>query len=276
MNPPGARALLRAENLSAGYGDKAVLHGIDLLLEAGEFLALAGPNGTGKTTLLHCLTGHSPPFGGEVFLDEVPIQTLSRGDVAREVAFVPQFTHSIYGFSVRDMVLMGRFPYRGFNFISTREDVKAADEALEQLGVIHLRDRRFNELSGGERQLVLLARAMVQRARILMMDEPLTGLDLRHQFQVMEHLRTHADRPGCAVIATFHDLPVAARWGTRVMLLHGGRVAADGPPLEAITSDLLREIYGVNADVTTEGGGLRITVHSLDKTGSNVDLPGLN
>ncbi len=268
MNPAGASALLRAENLSAGYADGAVLYGVDLVLEEGEFLGLAGPNGTGKTTLLHCLTGYSQPFGGQVFLGGQPIHAVSRADVAREVAFVPQFTHSIYGFSVRDMVLMGRFPYRGFSFVSTAEDVRAADEALERLGVIHLRERRFNELSGGERQLVLLARALVQGARILMMDEPLTGLDMRHQFQVMEHLRAHAERPGCAVIATFHDLPVAARWGTRVMLLHEGRVAADGPPLEAITSDLLREIYGVNADVSGEGGELRITVHGLDGAGS--------
>lgn len=264
MTNDAGTTLLQACDVVAGYDAAPVLRGIDFQLDAGEFVGLAGPNGTGKTTLLHCLTGYHAPTSGEVELMGRGLGGMRRDDIAREIAFVPQFTQSLYGFSVREMVLMGRYPYAGISMVYTGKDIQLADEALEQLGVVCLRERRFNQLSGGERQLVLLARALVQEAHILMMDEPLTGLDLGHQFQVMEHLRGVASRPGCAVLATFHDLAAAARWCTRMVLVHNGRVAADGPPAKAITADLLRDLYGVHARVDgASDGEVRIWVDGV-------------
>jgi iron complex transport system ATP-binding protein len=253
--------LLSARQLSAAYSQRPVLHDVDFSLSAGEFVGLAGPNGSGKTTLLHCLTGYHSADRGNVTIGGASAERLSRAEIARQVAFVPQFTESIYGFGVREMVLMGRYPYGGLRMVNGPEDLALADGALETIQVQHLRDRLFNELSGGEKQLVLLARAIVQNAPVLIMDEPLTGLDLRHQFQVMEALHSLSRKPGGAALATFHDLAAAARWCDRIVLLKDGRIMADGAPREILTAQLLAEVYGVSAAVSfSEDGTLHLGI----------------
>lgn len=256
--------LLAAENLSAAYGTTPILRDIRFDLAAGEFVGLVGPNGAGKSTLLHCLTGYHQASAGEVRLGGTPVAKRSRADIARQIAFVPQFTESVYGFSVREIVLMGRFAHGASASPYNSSDVARADEALEELRVAHLRHRSFGQLSGGERQLVLLARAVLQAAPILLMDEPLTGLDLRHQFEVMQALQAWAKRPGHAVLATFHDLPAAARWCSRMLLLKNGSLVADGSPRDVISPETLQRVYGVSADVAFGSGGeLSITVRGV-------------
>lgn len=247
---PGGVPLLAAEDLSAGYGPTGILRGISFGLAAGEFVGLVGPNGAGKSTLLHCLTGYHLATGGRACVKGRPVAVQSRGEIARQIAFVPQFTESVYGFSVREIVLMGLFAHGGSGSPYNSHDVTRADQALEELHVAHLRLRNFGELSGGERQLVLLARAVLQAAPVLMMDEPLTGLDLRHQYEVMQALQAWSRREGHAVLATFHDLPAAARWCSRMLLLKDGTLMADGAPREILSAENLQRLYGVAAQVT--------------------------
>lgn len=267
----GVAPLLVAQNLRAGFDQRIVLNGIDFTLQPGEFVGLVGPNGSGKTTLLHALTGYMHSTSGTVQLRGRPIKSLSRADIARQVAFVPQFTETVYGFSVDEMVLMGRYPYGGFGIVDSPQHARLAANALDQLGVSHLQGRIFNELSGGERQLVLLARALVQEAPILIMDEPLTALDLRHQFEVMQGLHNHARRSASAALATFHDLPAAARWCDRIILLKSGRIVANGPPREVITPANLETVYGIRAQINFNSDDeMLLTVRSVIHDGGSI------
>lgn len=215
-------------------------------------MGLAGPNGSGKTTLLHCLTGYLDAASGTVELDSKKVSALGRRQVAERVAFVPQKTESAFSFSTLQMVLMGRHPYAGFSACDSAEDVDLALAALRRLDIEALAERQFEQLSGGEKQLVLLARALAQQAPLLVLDEPLTGLDMRHQHELMAAVHSITRESGRGALATFHDLQIAARWCDRLILLHGGTVVADGPPLEVITPENLKILYGVEAEVRSD------------------------
>lgn len=256
--------LIRAENVCAGYGSRQVLRGLSLELGPGELIGLVGPNGSGKTTLLHCLTGYHPVAGGTVTLTGRPTAGMSRADVARIVAFVPQQTDSVYSYSVLEMVLMGRHPFAGLSVIDSAQDIAMADSVLAELEISHLSGRDFSQLSGGEKQMVLLARAFVQQAPVLMLDEPLTGLDVRHQFQLMSAIRQQCDAGDHAALATFHDLGAAARWCSRMILLRDGKIIDSGAPTRVITAENLAALYDVDAQITTDlAGHLSITVSGV-------------
>jgi iron complex transport system ATP-binding protein len=253
-----------AQNIAAGYGKRRVLHNVSLELVTGEIVGLAGPNGSGKTTLLHCLTGYQPLMAGEVRLLGKPITELGKAQIAKQIAFVPQHTDTTFAFTVLQIVLMGRHAYAGYGAFDSDEDVDLAMEALGNLNVSGLATRLFNELSGGEQQLVLLARAFAQDASLLILDEPLTGLDLSHQFQLMSALQKAVQNQERCVFATFHDLAIASRWCNRLILLKEGSIVDDGLPLEVITSASMEKLYGVNASVypAHEGAGVSINVRS--------------
>ena len=248
--------LLIARGLSAGYGSRMVLDSVDLQIAPGELVGLCGPNGSGKTTLLHCLTGYNTLTGGSVTLAGKPLKTLNRREVAELVAFVPQRTEQTFSYSVLEMVLMGRHPYAGLALRDSIEDEAMALASLESLAVAGLAHRPFNELSGGEQQLVLLARAFVQRSPLLVLDEPLTGLDIRHQFQLMKALSSSIGSHDQAALVTFHDLAVAARWCTRLILLKAGQVLADGKPNDVLTTVNVDRLYGVKAAIHTGSDGV--------------------
>lgn len=254
-----ARVLLSAENISAGYGTKPVLQDASIKLAEGELVGLVGPNGSGKSTMLHCMTGYHPLLAGHVTVLNKPVTLLNRRAVAERIAFVPQHTESVYSFSVLEMVLMGRHLFAGLSAVDSLADVDIALRELARLEITHLAGRSFGKLSGGEKQLVILARAFAQNAPVLVLDEPLTGLDLRHQYQLMKALSGAADERR-AILATFHDLSFAARWCNRLALLKSGRVMACGTPADVITSQNITTLYGVEAQVGRDSAGY-LSIH---------------
>jgi iron complex transport system ATP-binding protein len=240
--------ILVTEKLDFGYGRKQVGHGIDLEIRAGEVLCLLGPNGGGKTTLMKTILGLLPPLGGAVRLDGEDIRHFSRARLARLVGYVPQAGTAFFPFTVIDVVLMGRNAHIGLFASPGPKDVAAAEKALASLGVTHLRDRVYTEISGGERQLVLVARALAQEPRLLVMDEPTASLDFGNQLRVLDQVTALA-RSGMAVVLTTHD-PDHVFWcGDRVALLQGGVLAALGTPAEVITPQALEHLYGVAVEV---------------------------
>jgi iron complex transport system ATP-binding protein len=233
----------------AGYGGRDVLAGITLEVPPGELAGLIGPNGSGKTTLIRVASRGLRPSAGSVRLNGVDPYSVPSRRVARLAAVVPQELASAFSFTVFEVVLMGRSPYLSSWSAGGPEDWAMAREAMAVANVQHLADRPVDELSGGERQRVVLAQALTQGAPILLLDEPTTHMDPRHMLEAMEVVRRLAHRDGAAVLAVFHDLNLASAFCDRIHALDAGRIAASGTPEEVIGRDLLRDVYGVDADV---------------------------
>jgi iron complex transport system ATP-binding protein len=249
-----AEPILRAAGVSFSYHSTPALRDVSLDLHAGEFHALAGPNGAGKSTLLNVLTGYLPPSNGTVALGGRDLRRLSPRDIAAQVAVVPQKSGYAFAYGVLEMVLMGRQPYLGLAAYDSDADIGIASAALERVGAGHLAEKSFDELSGGEQQLVLVARALAQDTAVLVLDEPVTFLDLRHQFEIMELLAGLA-RDGHAILATVHDLNLAARWCSRLALMRCGIVEAAGAPAQVLTQERLRQVYQIPLTVLADSGG---------------------
>jgi len=239
---------LALEEVTLALGRQPVLRGVDLRLEAGEVLVLAGRNGAGKSTLLRVAAGLMVPEAGRVALGERPLATLSRRAVARRVALVPQDTSIPFPFRTGELVLMGRAPHLGWLGFESAEDRRIARESMQRLGILALADRSILELSGGERQLVLVARALAQQPDVLLLDEPTAHLDLARRLEVLALVRERARRGKSALVVT-HDLGLAARAGDRLALLSGRRILACGPPSAVLTEEHLRRAFGVLAQL---------------------------
>jgi iron complex transport system ATP-binding protein len=250
---------LEARNLDFGYHGHRVGSDVSLALVAGEVLCLLGPNGSGKTTLFKTLLGLLPPQGGEVAMDGTDIKSRARDEVARLVSYVPQAHAAFFPFSVREVVLMGRTAHLGVFSSPSKRDREIAESALERMRLAPLADSIYTRISGGERQLTLIARALAQEARIVVMDEPTANLDFGNQVRVLEHIQSLA-RSGIGVLLSTHDPDQAFLCADRVAMLHEGRLAHLGAPDEVITSVSLKQIYGVDVAVTRvpmAGGGER-------------------
>ena len=252
---------LRFEGVAVRLGGADVLRGIDLDVAPGEVVGLLGRNGAGKTTLLRTATRVIAPDAGSVRVDGDPVTALSRRELARRVAVVPQETHVPFPFRVAEVVLMGRTPHLGAFAFESPADLERAQQALERMGVAHLADRSILEVSGGERQLVMVSRALVQDPRALIFDEPTAFLDLAHRVQVLGAVRELA-RDGRAALVVTHDLTLAARFCDRLALLADGRVLAAGPPAEVLDPQRLREAYGVEVQVVPGPDGAPLVVPS--------------
>jgi len=252
-------AILEARALGFGYGTKAVGRGVTLEVRPSEVLCLLGPNGSGKTTLFKTMLGLLPLQAGEVRLDGTPLSTLARGDIARRVAYVPQAHAAHFPFSVIDMVVMGRTAHLGLFASPTAEDRRRAAAALAALGIAGLAGAEYTRISGGQRQLALIARSLAQEAPAIVMDEPTASLDFGNQVLVLGEIKRLA-ASGLAIVLSTHDPDHAFSVGHRVALLDGGRLIAQGAPHEVLTAERLRAVYGVSVAIERVAGGQTVCV----------------
>jgi iron complex transport system ATP-binding protein len=257
---------LEAQHLDFGYRGKPVGRDVSLELEAGEVLCLLGPNGSGKTTLFKTLLGLLPVQGGVVLMDGVDLRERKRDEIARAVSYVPQAHAAFFPYSVREVVLMGRTAHLGVFSTPSRRDHEIALAALDRLKLAHLAESVYTRISGGERQLTLVARALAQDAQIVVMDEPTANLDFGNQVRVLQHVQDLA-RSGIGVLLSTHDPDQVFVCADRVAMLHQGRLARLGPPDEAVTAESLKEIYGVEVEVALVPG--------VDRTMRRVCIPAM-
>jgi iron complex transport system ATP-binding protein len=243
MTEPGLQ--IDIDGLGLRYDTAQILSDIDLHIEAGERLCLVGPNGAGKSSLLRCLTGLAEPTAGSVRLDGVPIAEIERSTLARTISVVPSQVDLPFSMPVEDVVRLGRIPHENPFTGQTDKDRDVADAAIRRVGIEKLRGRDVRQLSMGERQLVLVAMALAQGGRLIVLDEPTVHLDLRHQVEVLQLIEGLAD-DGLTVIAVLHDLPLASHFFGRLALLDEGRLMADGTPAEVLSPDRIREVYDVD------------------------------
>lgn len=236
--------VLAARGLALRYGPRQVLYEVDLTVAAGEFIGLVGPNGAGKTSLIRALAGLAKPERGELTLDGVRLASLRPCDRARRIAYLPQSGECAWSLSIADVVGLGRLPHRAAWAQPDPRDAAVIREAMEACGLLDLAHRSIDTVSGGERARAMLARALAVEPQALLADEPVAGLDPRHQLQVMEVLarRTAA---GQATVAVFHDLGLAARYCHRLVLMKDGRVMADGSPEAVLTPSNLAQAFGM-------------------------------
>lgn len=239
---------LEVKDLHFSYGMQDVLHHISFRTEHGSFLSVLGPNGVGKSTLFKCLLGIYPPGKGEIYIDGENLQHFTPKQLARKIAYIPQSHHPSFPYSVFDMVLMGTASQIPSYAAPGSAQMTKADAVLERLGISHLKNRSYTMISGGERQLTLIARALVQDARILVMDEPSASLDFGNRIRVMQTMQSLA-KEGYLVIQSTHDPDQAFLYSDYILALHEGQVLAYGTPSEVITSELISKLYHVNVDV---------------------------
>lgn len=258
------KVALAAREVTASYRERQVLSNVSLDVRAGEIVAVIGPNGAGKSTLVRVLAGTLRPSKGLVTLEGRDLLTLPRREIARKVAVVPQESSVAFGFTVREVVLMGRAPHQSGLLYPSGQDLEALESALVACDLLALADRPLSELSGGERRRVVIARALAQDPRVMLLDEPATHLDLRHSVALYELVRRHAAERGVACLCVMHDLNAVERWADRALLLDAGSVARAGALHEVLAPDLLEQVFGV---------ALRVGIDAED--GARYFLPAL-
>lgn len=237
--------MLSFSHTAVGYGEKLVLQDVSFQVRKGEYVALIGSNGTGKSTLIKCVSGLLPLAGGEIEICGKNSRRLKAKERARLVAVVPQSYYVDYDFTVEDIVMMGRNPYIDFRHRESREDREIAERAMKMTNTDVFRNRPYNELSGGERQRVILARAITQQPEIILLDEPTSALDLHHQIEVMELIRELNEKEHITVVAVLHDINLASRFCSRIVILKDGRVKADGTPQQIVNREEMEALYNM-------------------------------
>jgi iron complex transport system ATP-binding protein len=235
--------LISVHDVKVTYDGIIALDGLSLSVADGEFVGLIGPNGCGKSTLVRVISGIVLPHRGRVELKSSPLEEMSRREIARTVAVVPQESYFFLDFRCLDIVLMGRNPYLPRFQSETEEDYHVALDAMKVTDTLHLRDRGVNEISGGEKQRVVIARALAQKPRILLLDEPTAHLDIDHEIEIFDLLK-RLNREGLTILVVSHDINVAAEYCERILLMVKGRLAAEGSPEDVITHDILHGVYG--------------------------------
>jgi iron complex transport system ATP-binding protein len=250
-------AALELSEVVVRLGGKAVVDRVSAAVAPGEWLGLIGPNGAGKTTLLRAVA-RLVPFAGTISIDGESTVDLGRSELSRAVAVVPQEPAIPPWMTVAEYVLLGRTPHLGPLAKEGRRDRDASARALSRLDLLELRERRLGTLSGGERQRAVVARALAQEARIVLLDEPTAALDIGHQQQALELLDLLRAESGLTLVAAMHDLTLAAQYADRMLLLDGGRVAADGIPRDVLTEEAIARHYGASIRIVSVNGTIAI------------------
>jgi iron complex transport system ATP-binding protein len=265
--------MLSCNNIHASYRDMPVLSGVTFSIEKKSFTGIIGPNGAGKTTILKIITGVKKPQSGTVLLNNINITSMSRKGLASVMAVVPQSTFVPPLFTVEDVVEIGRYAHIKNRFTESDSDRKVIENAMERTGVLKFRNRFVSELSGGERQEVLIARALAQEPQLLILDEPTANLDIRHQIRILDLIKQLVSENNLTALMVIHDLNLAARYCNNLLLLHNKNVAASGDPASVLTSDSIAKTYDVNALTEFNAGvnAVQVTVLScLKNEGLNV------
>ncbi|MBR6787100.1 MAG: ABC transporter ATP-binding protein [Clostridia bacterium] len=245
---------LSVQNLSFAYGAHEVLKDISFDLKPGEFLSVLGPNGVGKSTLFRCILGLLTDYKGKIFSENDDLRHMPRREMARRIAYIPQINRPTFGYTVLDTVLMGTTRQVSMFSQPGNEQIAIAKKALQRVGAEHLTERDFSYLSGGEQQLVLVARAIAQQAEILVMDEPTSALDFGNQLRILQLVKELASE-GYGVLLSTHNPQHALTFATRILAIADGRVAALGPAEDVLTPDLVKTLYGVDVAFTQTAAG---------------------
>lgn len=243
--------MIELQDIKAGYDDKDVLQGITLSIQEGEFTTVIGPNGAGKSTLLYTLTGFLALRGGSILIKGKALEHWHKKDLAKVIALIPQETAMPFDYMVEEMVLMGRYPWLELMQSYSQQDLQIVLEILQKLDLTELKDRYYSQLSGGEKQRVLLARALAQQTEVILLDESLSQLDINHQVEFMQLLSDINRRDGKCIILVSHNINLAANVSSHLIFLKNGRLIACGIPAEVITQDRLKELFDIDLTLQT-------------------------
>lgn len=244
--------ILEVNNLSYRYGQFLAVREITFTVKKGEFLGIIGPNGSGKTTLLRAIDGIIQPAEGTIRLDGRNILQMDRKEIARRIAVVPEETKVVFDFTVEEIVLMGRAPWLGRFQLEGQRDLEIAEHSMKATDIVHLRDRHINQLSGGEKQRVIITRALAQQTPVLLLDEPTSHLDINHQIEIFRLLKNFQKKKNLTVLCVLHDINLAALYCDRLILLKEGGIFTQGEPAEVVTSRNIKEVY--QAEVLVQPG----------------------
>ena len=248
----GVPAEIKIDGLTFSYSSTPVLKDITLDLTGPKFVSILGPNGVGKSTLIHCINKILSPTGGTVMLDGKDVKDITIKEMAKQVGYVPYSANDTFPLTVVDTVLMGRHPHSKWG--SLDKDLDIVYDTLKMLGISHLAMRNFNELSAGQHQKVMLARGLVQEPKVLLLDEPTSNLDIRHQLDVTKMLKRLSEEKGILVIMISHDISIAAKFSDEIIMLRDGAIYAAGTPNEVITEPNLEAVYGVKSRIVDDDG----------------------
>ncbi len=243
---------LRIKGLEFSYESESVFSGVDLNIEEGDLISIVGRNGAGKSTLLKCINHILSPKKGDIYHNDNDIQSMKLLERAQRLGYLSQKQEQIFPSTVFDVVLTGRYPHSPIRF--TNRDIDRVSEALSMMGLQEFAQREFNRLSGGEQQQVLIARAIVQGADILLFDEPTNNLDLKHQLGIMELIRRITHKSKKTAVTAIHDLNLASAFSDKIVVMHQGKIFSAGKPSEVLTSENIREVFGVDVKIYDHNG----------------------
>ena len=263
---------LSVQHLSFSYGPRRILEDVTFEVAPGAFCALLGPNGSGKSTLVKAIAGVHRAKSGTVTVEGRETSSLGRCELARVVGYVPQAGDAPFDLTVREAVMLGRTPH--FGIAPRAEDRAKVEDAIARMGLGDLAERSMSELSGGQAQRALIARALAQDTRVLLLDEPTSALDLRYQIETLQLVRQITREEGISALIAIHDLNHAARYCDQIVVLHGGRLVADGSPAEALRAPVLRSVFEVDVEVDAREGAVevrpRVDAAGFTRTGARL------
>ncbi|MGL4739228.1 MAG: ABC transporter ATP-binding protein [Sarcina sp.] len=239
--------MLELKNISFSYGKKQILKNVEFSANKGEFVSIIGPNGSGKTTLLKCINKINNPSEGEIIIDGEDVLKIRLEKIAKKVAYVPQMLNESYEVNVTDIIMLGRKPY--ITWSVRDEDMDIVTNIMNEMDILHLADKNFSELSGGQKQKVLIARALVQETPVYILDEPISFLDIKNQLEVLGKAKRFAKDGGKTVVVVLHDLNMAMAYSDKILLMKSGEKISYGTPKEVLTKENIKNVYGIDVEI---------------------------